>query len=68
MPTVLYSMNLWGVTYQSGSYGGNAVERFIFTGFKSLPGYRCLECGFLRLPESRRAMTNLIINSLPLEV
>jgi hypothetical protein len=68
MPTVLYSMNLWGVTCQADSYGGNAVERFIFTGFKSRPGYCCLECGFIRLPESRHAMTNLLINTLTLSV
>jgi len=68
MPTVLCSMNFCGVTYQSDSCGGNAVEEFIYTGFKSLPGYCCLECGFLRLPESRHAMTNLKINSLPLAV
>jgi len=65
MPTVLYGIYFSDVTYQSGSYGGNAVEGFRFTDFKSRPGYCCLECGFLRLPESRHAMTNLLINSLP---
>jgi len=68
MRTALYSMNFWGLAYESGSYGGNAVEIFRFTGFISRPGYCCLESGCLRLPESLRAMTNILLNSLPLAV